>query len=128
MTEREKYVEQLRELADFYAGAPDNLTRPNVSTVVYVEKDDIPIIIRSCRKLKKTSSNGYLSLSKSLDYGSVSFRISQGEVCERMVVGQKFKLRAGTCLASLGSQTPINLLGALVSPNWNGRQGGTDNE
>ena len=90
MTEREKYVEQLRELADFYEGAPDNLPRPNVSTLVYVEKGDIPTIIKACRKLTKTSSNGYLSLNKSLDYGSVSFRIAQDEVCERKVVGQKW--------------------------------------
>ncbi len=88
MTERQKYVEQLHELADFYAGAPDNLPRPNMSTLVYVQKGDIPIIIRACRKLTKTSSNGYLSLNKSLDYGSISFRIAQAEVCERKVIGQ----------------------------------------
>ena len=90
MSEKKKFIEQLRELADFYENAPDNLPRPNVNTLVYVEKDEIPTIIRACRKLTKTSSNGYLSLSKSLDYGSVSFRISQEEVCERKVVGQKW--------------------------------------
>ena len=90
MTERQKYVEQLRELADFYARAPDNLPRPNVSTLVYVIKEEIPIIIKACRKLTKTASGGYLSLTKALDYGSVSFRIAQAEVCERKVVGQKW--------------------------------------
>ena len=90
MSEKGKFIEQLRELADFYESAPDNLPRPYLTTLVYVEKDDIPIIIRACRKLTKTSSNGYLSLSKSLNYGSVSFRIAQGEVCERKVVGQKW--------------------------------------
>ncbi len=88
MTEREKYVEQLRELADFYAGAPDNLPRPMINTLVYVEKDDIPIIIRACHKLKKTMSVGYLSLLKSLDFNTLNFRIAQGEVCERKVIGQ----------------------------------------
>ena len=90
MTEREKYVEQLRELAEFYEDAPDNLPRPAVLTLVYVEKSDIPTIIKVCHKLTKTSSNGYLSLNKSLDYGLISFRISQEEVCERKVVGQKW--------------------------------------
>ena len=90
MSEKEKFIEQLRELADFYESAPDDLPRPNVSTLVYVEKDEIPTIIKACRKLTKTSANGYLSLNKSLDYGSVSFKISQEEICERKVVGQKW--------------------------------------
>ena len=90
MTEREKFVEQLRELADFYARAPDDLPRPAINTLVYVGKDDIPIIIRTCRKLKKTSFNGYLSLNKSLDFSVLNFKIAQGEVCERKVVGQKW--------------------------------------
>ena len=90
MTEREKYVEQLRELADFYAGAPDDLPRPMVNELVYVQKGDIPIIIKACRKLKKTASAGYLSLLKSLDFSNLNFRIAQEEVCERRVVGQKW--------------------------------------
>ncbi len=90
MTERQKFVEQLRELADFYATAPDNLPRPPINELVYVEKDDIPIIIRSCRKLSKTASGGYLSLKKSLDFSTLNFRISQEEVCERKVVGKKW--------------------------------------
>ena len=90
MTEREKYVEQLRELADFYETAPNGLPRPAINTLIYVEKDDIPIIIRACRKLKKTAGNGYLSLLKSLDFSVLNFRIAQGEVCERKVVGRKW--------------------------------------
>ncbi len=90
MTEREKYVEQLRELADFYAGAPDDLPRPTVNELVYVQKGDIPIIIKACRKLKKTASAGYLSLLKSLDFSNLNFRIAQEEVCERKVVGKKW--------------------------------------
>ena len=90
MTEKEKYVEQLRELADFYAGAPDNLPRPPINELVYVEKSDIPFIIKSCRKLRKSSSGGYLSLLKSLDFSTLNFRIAQAEVCERKVVGQKW--------------------------------------
>ncbi|KKL65510.1 hypothetical protein LCGC14_2154260 [marine sediment metagenome] len=90
MTEREKYVEQLRELADFYTKAPDNLPRPMVNELVYVEKEDLPIIIRSCHKLEKTASGGYLSLKKSLDFSTLNFRIAQEEVCERKVVGQKW--------------------------------------
>jgi len=90
MTEKEKYVEQLRELADFYESAPDALPRPVFNTLVYVEKDDIPIIIKACRKLKKTASGGYLSLLRSLNFGTLNFRIAQAEVCERKVVGQRW--------------------------------------
>ncbi len=90
MTEREKYVEQLRELADFYETAPNGLPRPLINTLVYVRKDDIPIIIRACHKLKKTADVGYLSLLKSLDFNILNFRIAQAEVCERKVVGQKW--------------------------------------
>ena len=90
MTEREKYVEQLRELADFYAGASDDLPRPPINTTVYVQKEDISFIIGACRKLKKTASGGYLSLLKSLDFNVLNFRIAQEEVCERKVVGRKW--------------------------------------
>ena len=90
MTEKEKYIEQLREIADFYEGAADDLPRPIFNHVVYIQKEDIPVIIKNCHKLEKTSSNGYVSLIKSLDFTKLNFRIAQGEVCERKVVGQKF--------------------------------------
>ncbi|KKL91707.1 hypothetical protein LCGC14_1892000 [marine sediment metagenome] len=88
MTEKEKYVERLRELADFFEVVSDDLPRPNIPEVVYVNKGDIPIIIKDCHKLEKVAANGYISLKKSLDFGTLQFRISQEEVCERKVVGQ----------------------------------------
>ena len=88
MTEREKYVERLRELADFFETASDDLPRPNIPEVVYIGKESIPTIIKDCRKLTKSVAHGYLSLVKDLDYGKLFFRIAQEEVCERKVVGQ----------------------------------------
>ena len=88
MTEKEKYIEHLRELADFYERASDDLPRPLFNEVVYIEKEDIPNIIKSCHKLTKSSSNGYVSLVKDLDFGKINFRIAQAEVCERKVIGQ----------------------------------------
>ena len=90
MTEKEKYVASLREIADFYEGASDELPRPIINEVAYIDKADIPTIIKDCHKLEKTSSNGYISLIKSLDFGKLNFRIAQEEVCERKVIGQKW--------------------------------------
>ncbi len=88
MSEKEKYIERLRELADFFETASDDLPRPNIPEVVYIAKESIPIIIKDCHKLTKSVSSGYLSLEKDLDYGKIFFRIAQEEVCERKVVGQ----------------------------------------
>lgn len=87
MTEKEKYVATLREIADFYEGASDELPRPTINETVYIAKEDIPTIVKDCRKLEKTSSNGYVSLIKSLDFNKLNFRIAQEAVCERKVVG-----------------------------------------
>ena len=90
MTEREKYVEQLRELADFYAGVPDDLPRPFINLDRYVEKEELHIIVASCKPLTKSVWGGSIKLTKTLDFGSVSFLIAQGEVCERKVVGREW--------------------------------------
>ena len=88
MSEKEKYITRLRELADFFETASDDLPRPTIHEVVYIGKDSIPTIIRNCRKLSKVVQNGYFSLVKDLDHGKLLFRIAQEEVCERKVVGQ----------------------------------------
>ena len=90
MTEKEKYIDHLREVADFYETASDDLPRPLFNGIVYIQKEDIPTIITNCHKLIKSSSNGYVSLVKDLDFGKINFRIAQEEVCERKVVGQKW--------------------------------------
>ncbi|KKK73444.1 hypothetical protein LCGC14_2893770 [marine sediment metagenome] len=90
MSEKEKFVEQLRELADFYAKAPDDLPRPFINLDRYVEKSELPIVLASCKPLTKSVWGGSIKLTKTLDFGSVSFLIAQGEVCERKVVGQSW--------------------------------------
>ena len=88
MTEKEKYIERLRELADFFERASDDLPRPSIPEVVYIAKGSIPTIVKNCHKLTKSVANSYLSLVKDLDFGKLYFRIAQEEVCERKVVGQ----------------------------------------
>lgn len=90
MSEKEKYVEQLRELADFFAGAPDDLPRPFINLDRYIEKNELPVVLASCKPLAKSVWGGSVKLTKTLDFGSISFLIAQGEVCERKVVGQKY--------------------------------------
>ena len=90
MNEREKYVEQLYELAGFYAGAPNNLPLPLLGFDRYIDKSELPIVLAFCKPLTKSVWGNSIKLTKTLDFGSISFFISQGEVCERKVVGQKF--------------------------------------
>ena len=90
MTGREKYVEQLRELADFYAGAPDDLPLPLFGFDRYIEKRELPIVLAYCKPLIKSVLGDSIRLTKTLDFGSISFLINQGEVCERKVVGQQW--------------------------------------
>ncbi|KKL18008.1 hypothetical protein LCGC14_2479870, partial [marine sediment metagenome] len=88
MTKREKYVEQLRELVDFYAGAPDDFPLPLLGFDRYIEKRELPIVLAFCKPLTKSVWGGSIKLTKTLDFGSISFLISREEVCERKVVGQ----------------------------------------
>ncbi len=88
MSEKEKYIEELRALADFYERAPDDLPRPYISTQQYVEKKDLPTILKHCKSLEKSVYGGSVKLTKTLIFGSVSFLIAQQEVCERKVIGQ----------------------------------------
>ena len=90
MSEREKYVEQLRELADFYAGAPDDFPLPLLGFDRYIEKRELPIVLAFCKPLTKSVWGGSIKLTKTLNFGSISFLINQGEVCERKVVGQRW--------------------------------------
>ena len=91
MTEREKYVSELRCLADFYERASDNLPRPVINREVFsLNADIIPVLLRDCGRLEKGVSGGYVELTKTLVFGSVIFNISQEKVCERKVVGQTF--------------------------------------
>ena len=88
MNEREKYVEQLRELADFYESVPDNFPLPLLGFNRYIEKGELPLVLDFCKPLTKSVWGNSIKLTKTLDFGSISFLISQSEVCERKVVGQ----------------------------------------
>jgi len=88
MTEKEKYVEQLRELADFYEGVPDDFPLPLLGFDRYIEKRELPVVLAFCKPLTKSVWGNSIKLTKTLDFGSISFLIAQGEVCERKVVGQ----------------------------------------
>lgn len=90
MTEKEKFVEELRCLADFYAGAPDDLPRPFIQNHALVTRKELSNVIRICSKLTKEEYAGHILLRKSLIFGSMVFQIGQSEVCERKVVGQKW--------------------------------------
>ena len=90
MSEKEKYVELLRELADFYAGAPDDLPLPLLGFDRYIEKRELSIVLAYCKPLIKSVWGNSIRLTKTLDFGSISFLINQGEVCERKVVGQQW--------------------------------------
>ena len=89
MTEREKYVAELRCLADFYAMASDELPRPTVNReVFFLAVTAIPEILKNCGRVEKSASGGYVELTKTLVYGKVVFNFSQDKVCERKVIGQ----------------------------------------
>ena len=90
MTKKEKYVEQLRELADFYEGVPDDFPLPLLGFDRYIEKVELPIVLASCKPLTKSVWGDSIKLTKTLDFGSISFLINQGEVCDRKVVGQRW--------------------------------------
>jgi len=90
MTEREKYVATLRELADFYEGASDELPRPTINRQCFsLVPEIIPTILKDCRKVEKAASGGYIELRKTLTHGTLIFNFSQEKVCERKVVGKR---------------------------------------
>jgi len=91
MTSKEKYVAQLRELADFYEKAGDDLPRTPVPQNIYsVQPTDIPAILRDCGKIDKKKSGGFMELRRELQHNTLIFNISQEKVCERRVVGQRW--------------------------------------
>ncbi len=90
MTEKEKFVEQLRELADFYEEAPDDFPLPLLGFDRYIEKKELPVVLAFCKPLTKSVWGNSIKLTKTLNFGSISFLINQREVCERKVVGQQW--------------------------------------
>lgn len=92
MTSKEQYVLQLRELADFYERASEELPRPPINLNVFcIVTKDIPVILEDCGKLEKAISGGFVELRKELTKDStLVFNITQDKVCERRVVGQRW--------------------------------------
>jgi hypothetical protein len=91
MTPRELFITKLREIANFYEAASDELPLFLVSSNTYiVEVKDIPTILRDCGKVTKSASGGYISLKKELGHVTLEFQIAQEKVCERKVVGQRW--------------------------------------
>lgn len=89
MTEKEKYVATLRELADFYAVASDELPRPTINKECFsLAPAIIPVILKDCRKVTKAANAGYIELRKTLTLFTLVFNFSQAKVCERKVIGQ----------------------------------------
>ena len=89
MTEKEKYVAELRCLADFYEKSSAELPRPVINREVFsLSADIIPVLLRGCGRLEKSASGGYIELTKTLVFGSIIFNLAQEKVCERKVVGQ----------------------------------------
>lgn len=91
MSEKELFVVRLREIANFYETASDELPLMLVTVDTYiVEVKDIPAILRDCGKVTKEASGGYISLKKALPHVTLEFHIAQEKVCERKVVGQRW--------------------------------------
>lgn len=89
MTEKEKYVATLRELADFYEGSSDELPRPSISKECYgLLPEVIPVILKDCKRVEKAANGGYIELRKGLKFLTLVFNFSQEKVCERKVVGK----------------------------------------
>ena len=89
MTEKEKYVASLREIANFYEGASDELPRPVINRECFsLAATIIPVILKDCKRVEKAAVGGYIELRKALTYGALVFNFAQDKVCERKVVGQ----------------------------------------
>jgi len=90
MTSKERFVLQLRELADFYETASEELPRPAVPVNVWgVTVDNLSVIIKDCGRLEKKAVYGVIELRKELPHHTLIFNIAQDKVCERRVVGQR---------------------------------------
>ena len=76
MTEKEKFIEELRCLEDFYEAAPDDLPRPFINRDHYVDKDELPVVLAHCKPLKKSIFGNSIKLTKTLVFGELSFFIS----------------------------------------------------
>lgn len=89
MTEKEKYIASLREIADFYEGASDELPRPPINQECFsLSPEIIPVILKDCKKVEKAASGGYIELRKGLKLVTLVFNFAQDKVCERKVIGQ----------------------------------------
>jgi len=90
MTSKERFVIQLRELADFYEQASEELPRPAIPVNVWgITVADIPRIIRDSGRIEKKAVYGVIELRKDLPHHTLIFNISQDKVCERRTVGQR---------------------------------------
>jgi len=93
--EREKYILQLREMADFLESHP-GLPIPiilynwgNATSIVY-SKDEFAAIARLLPKAEKSSKDGYFNLKCEFPSGLV-YQISAQHnlICKRVVIGKE---------------------------------------
>ncbi|MFI5223675.1 MAG: hypothetical protein ACHQX3_05420 [Nitrospirales bacterium] len=89
-TERELYVQGLRELADFYQNNPDVpipwLTHDNYAVD---SKADAEAVARGLRTFEKDGNDSYLHLTKKFGNIVAKFVFTRTNVCVKKVVGVK---------------------------------------